>query len=221
MSILKFAKKYPKLSSIIDTYYSSNICPTEKLDTLIQDKLINIENYTKTWEDGILVKLSEETGIKAQSLTFGYIPNYGGMLQYKKDLGNGLKAVTQVQFYVSLLANVYTVQVLDIDEKRVVHPFLRQEVDEQILVRKWVSPNDGPTNGLFKKVESFLDTALENPVYLPYCIRTEALKGLMMHHTQSEVNTVGDAFFKQVLPLNKDYDIMGNREYRISEQKHP
>lgn len=217
MSKRNLVQQYPKLFSIIERYYDEDTCPTKQLDQLIKDSLGNIEQYNKKWIDGVLKDLSLEVGFEAESLTFGYIPNYGGMFEQREKMGDGEVAVTQIQFYVSLLDNVYTVQVLELVENRVLNPFLKREVAQQTLNRLWVSPDHLQTRDLFKKVEAFLETAFGKPIFLPYRIRRTNLIGYKMPHTSNENNKIGNAFFQQVLPLNHDYRIMGNQEYRITD----
>ena len=38
--------------------------------------------------------------------------NYGGMVVFNKDLDNDTRNITQIQFYVSLLRNIYTIQII-------------------------------------------------------------------------------------------------------------
>ncbi|MEM7487237.1 MAG: hypothetical protein AAF348_18670 [Bacteroidota bacterium] len=214
--------KHPNLFSIIEEYYdidNHNIDDTSKkiLIDLIEDKLVNITNFRKNWTKGILKNISREVGYPTQGLTFGFIPNYGGMVEFSENLCDDKKAITQIQFYISLLRNVYTLQIVEIEERRGFNKFLKQETNHQTLKEIWVSPGHRKYNKLYLQIESYLDEILINPFFLPFSIQGVKLDGVFMPHTPNEANTVGDAFFRKIHPLNDDFSIFGNPEHRIDE----
>lgn len=209
--------KYPSFFSIIEEYYGTDEKPRKVLEDLILNRLGDAKNFRKMWTNGILKAIGREIGCPTQDLTFGFIPNYGGMTEFSEDLGNGKRTVTQIQFYVSLLNNVFTIQITEIEEVIRYNQFLKLETPNQKLKEIWVSPDHPKYNEIFLKIESFLNRNLVDSIYLPYVIQQVGLDEITMPHTNNEDNKVEDAFFRKVLPLNKDYKVLGNIDYRIHE----
>lgn len=140
-------------------------------------------------------------------------------MEFSKDLGDGVKAITQIQFYVSLLGNVCTIQIVEIEEKMEFHPFLKEILPKQILKEIWVSPDNHPYKDLFLKIQTSLEELFENLIYLPYSIQQIELRKIKLLHTDdNKKNTVGNAFFRKILPLYKgDSIVLGNQDYGIQK----
>ena len=165
---------------------------------MVLDKIRNIKNYNTYWKQGILKTISKEIDCSIHGITFGFIPNYGGQIQFSKDIGNKQKAITQIQFYVSLLDSVYTIQIIEIEETLEYHPLLQRIVPNQVLKETWVSPENHKYKDMFLKIQTTLETIIEKPIFLPYRIQQIELKNVKpqtMH--DNDKFTVGDAFFKK------------------------
>lgn len=219
MSINDLKSQYPHLHSILGEYYQLDNEPKFDLNSLISDKLGNIKEFSKKWVHGMLKSISRQVGYPAQGLTFGFVPNYGGMFEFSESLSDSRKAITQIQFYLSLIKNVYSIQIVVIDSNNEFNPFLKEEAQNQILNEIWISPNyhESKYNEIFKKLEYYFEKNLKAPIFLPYSIQKIELLDVLMPHTSNEENTVEDAFFRKVLPLNKNYRIFGDENYRIDE----
>ena len=213
--------KFPGLSSIIEEYYETenkNSCePKKLLIELIEDKLGNNKNFRNTWIKGILKEIEIEIGYKTQDLTFGFIPNYGGMVELSNEIEDRKRHITQIQFYLSLLKDVYSIQIVEIEETIEYNRFLKKEAQNQTNKGIYVSPSNHECKEIYCRIESFFESFLANPVFLPYSLQQVALPDVFMPHTTNESNTVGNAFFRKILPLNEDYDIFGDFNYRINE----
>jgi hypothetical protein len=217
MNQIELKSTYPIIFEIIEEYYGVNERPKKILKDLILDRLGNKKTFKEKWSKGILKSIGKEIGYPTEELTLGYMPNYGGMVVFNKDLDNDTRNITQIQFYVSLLRNIYTIQITEIEEVMAYNPFLKKVVQNQTLKEIWVSPDHPIYSDLFLKIESYLDKTLVNPIYLPYSIQQIPIDEVEMHHTSNEANKVEDAFFRKILPLNKDFTILGNRNYRLHE----
>jgi len=209
--------KYPNFFALIEEYYGADERPKKILEELILDRLGNKKKFRKNWTNGILKAIGEEIGYPTQGLTFGFIPNYGGMAEFSETLGDDKKIITQIQFYISLLRNVYTIQITEIEEVTRHNSFLNHEVQNQTLKEIWVSPSHPKYNDIFLKIESYMDRTLDNSIFLPYSIQQIRLNEIIMPHTSNEDNKVEDAFFRKILPLNQDFSILGDPDYRINE----
>jgi len=213
-----FKIRFPELYNIISQYYGGDI-PARKIENLILDRIGNTKKYKDYWKNGVLKSISKEIDYNIQGITFGYVPNYGAQIEFVKDLSGGQKAITQIQFYVSFLANVYTIQILEIKESMKHHSSLNMDLSTQTLQEIWVSPENHMHKNLFLKIKIELETILENPIYLPYSIQQIELKKIKLPQVyNSKRNTIGDAFFKKILPLyHKDAVLFGNPNYKIDE----
>ncbi len=163
--------------------------------------------------------MEKELNLNIQGITFGFSPNYSGQIEFLKDLGNQKKAVTQIQFYVSLLENVYTMQMLEIDEQLQYNSSLQMTLPNHVLKEIWVSPENHEYQDVFLKIKSYLSRFFNNPFYLPYSIQQTDLQKIgLTYGNNREINNLGDAFFRKVLPLNQiGHKIFGNQDYEIEQ----
>ncbi|WP_318343386.1 hypothetical protein [Flagellimonas baculiformis] len=200
---------------ILDEYYGIDTTPKKNIEEIILDRLGNSENYHAFWKEGVLKTLSKELGYNAHGITFGFIPNYGGQVEFSMDLGGGQRTITQIQFYVSLLDNVHTIQILEIEESIEHHPFLKKDLPKQILKEVWVSPEEHRNKDIFLRIQNSLEMTFGNSLYLPYSIQQIKLGKIRLPHTDDKhENTIGDAFFRKILPLHQtDSIIRGNPNY--------
>lgn len=167
----------------------------------------------------MLKTISEKLNYSLQGITFGFIPNYGGQLQFSEDLGNGKKAITQIQFYVSILRDVYTIQILEIEESIEYNQMLKMELPLPILKEIWVSPENHRYKDLFLSIKSSLEAIIKNPIFLPYRIQQIELKNIKPPTMEDKDKySVGDAFFRKILPLQrKDATIFGDQDFEIDK----
>ena len=209
--------KYPKIDAILNDYYKTKSSPTKDLHAVILEKIANPNNYKKYWTDGVLKTISNSIGHQVYGRTVGFVPNYGGSIEFLTDLGNDKKAITQIHFYVSLLNDVYTIQINEIEEQIQKIEMLDKFMPVQKLKEIWVSPSNHRYADLFLKIESILEETLHKPIFLPYSVQKMELNGIQIPNVHNNTVYVEDAFFKKILPLNQDYIIKGNPKYRISE----
>ncbi|MFD2588425.1 hypothetical protein ACFSQJ_15925 [Croceitalea marina] len=218
MDIKNLKLNYPKLAGLIKKYYYDNTeAGHSNLDDLINYKLINQKNYQKIWVKGILKTIEKELGQEVIDLTFGTIPNYGGMVYFNNKNESDKFVSTQIHFYVSLIENVISVQIIEMEEtNRQIHP-LELDPSLRIIKKIIVSPGYHHLDKVFAKIELLLNKLLVNPIFLPYSVDQTILDNLIIPHSVNIQNTVGDAFFKKFIPDNKDFTVIGNQDYRINQ----
>ncbi len=211
--------KFPKLYRILNEYYGLDSIAKYSIEELILDRIGNSENYKVYWKDGVLKNIGSEIGCNVQGITFGFIPNYGGQVQFSNEIDSNRKDITQIQFYVSLLDNVYTIQILEIEESKEFNPMMKLTLPKQTLKEIWVSPENHRHKDLFLKIQSSLEAITENPIFLPYSIQEIELKGVKPPIMEDKViYTVGDAFFRKILPLHRNEALIkGNPDYEINK----
>ncbi|UOY06038.1 hypothetical protein L0P88_19190 [Muricauda sp. SCSIO 64092] len=204
---------------ILNQYYGLESNAQSDIESLILDKIGNKNNYENYWKNGVLKTISEKIKNDVEGITFGFIPNYGGQVYLSQDLGNGSFDITQIQFYVSLLHNIYTIQILEITETKEFHPTLKVILPKQHLKEIWVSPENHIYKSIFLKIQNTLEGILEKPIFLPHSIQQIELNNLKLPNPYNyPLNTIGNAFFKKIHPLHSDgCRVFGNENYKIEE----
>lgn len=192
-----------------------NSCNFKNLMDLIDLKITNKKNFKNYWINGILDQIQREIDGQVFDLTFGKIPNYGGMIRISDKIDERKSAVVEIQFYVSLIKNYFSIQIARIEELMEFSKALQQELIHQKLISLIISPSNDEYNSLFVKIESVLKNTLESPIFLPHSLDTTVLDELVVPHTFKEYNNIGDTFFCKILPPNISYTLIGNINYGI------
>lgn len=212
-------EKYPKLYKTLNEYHGIDEPSKYDVDELIGASQ-QTAKYVRLWRSGILKKIEHELQMRAHTLTFGFIPNYGGEVIFSKKIKPERWHVISIQFYVSLLDNIYTIQILDTIESLHTYPYENLEVTRSTLKELWVSPEEHPYGEVFLKIQSCLERNLDKPIYLPYSIQEVNLKGFNPPRSlvPKKQYCVRDAFFEMVLPQYTDGALIcGNHDYMIEK----
>ncbi|MEM1003497.1 MAG: hypothetical protein AAGH46_12695, partial [Bacteroidota bacterium] len=194
--------RHPNLYKTLNEYYGIDSPKKHNIEELIL-RAHNSERYVSYWKNGILKKIEKEINHSIQGITFGFIPNYGGEVYFSTEVSERRNKLTKIQLYLSLLDNVYTIQVLETIETVDILPVEKIEIRTETLKELWVSPGNHPCSELFLKIQNCLDKLLESPVFLPYSIQEIELKGVSPPGiVEKERYFVRDAFFRTIMPQN-------------------
>lgn len=218
-NILK--EKFPKVHETINNYYGIDNPSKYDIEKLMVASHLN-DKYVEFWKIGVLKKIEHELNIPTRTLTFGLIPNYGGKVDFRRKIKFGKFEVFSIHFYVSLLNQVYTMQILDMEESFHQYPQKTFRSKRYTLKKLWVSPEGHPYEKVFLDIKCFLEQNLNTPLYLPYSIQEVKLIGLRPPSSAITKNQycVRDAFFNMVWPQYTDeFEIIGNKDYMIENLK--
>lgn len=212
-----FKIEYPRLFGILDSYYGIENKAKFNLEKIILERIAQSKNYQEFWKMGILQRISDRINLPISGITIGFIPNYGGQVHFEEKQDNGIKKITQIQFYVSLLDHVYYIQILEIEESIQFHQLLGEKIAHQQLNELWVRPENHRLEGLYNEVEEILKSFFETSFYLPYSVQKIELQNTQFPSCLSHFdNTLGSAFFRMILPMNaENVAIKGNQYHGI------
>lgn len=118
-----------------------------------------------------------------------------------------------MHFYISHIANFISIQIARTKESKTYNQILKHEQIFQELISLTVSPSDDQYNHLFIKIEVLMKEYFEGSKFLPYTIEKTILDALIVPHTITEINNIGDAFFVKNLPDNKFFNLIGDPNY--------
>ncbi|MEM8508799.1 MAG: hypothetical protein AAF717_13260 [Bacteroidota bacterium] len=227
MNLIELKQQYPFLykdllnyypcKSDQDKYEHTDSAKFEKLNHLIDLGIGNRQNFRNIWLKGVLKKIEQETKNKVFDLTLGSVPSYGGMIRISKQKEKKIFSVDEIQFYVSLINNYISIQILQIEEETKFNKFMQQEIIVQKLLKVTVSPHENGYNHIFKKIEKVLDGLFENAKFLPYQLGKTMIDDLIIPHTYKDVIFLEEALFSKKIPLNNSFDIIGNTLYRLPD----
>jgi len=226
MDYKELEKKYPILYSNINDFYpisNTNIdrdsgeLDFKKLRDLINQKIADSINFNKYWQNGIRAEIQKEINYPVIDLTFGYIPNYGGMIRFDENIGKNKFLVFEIQFYVSLINNFINIQVAEIEEHRTFNESVKMDLTYQKLISLTVSPSENKYNHIFIKIEKLLNKFLKRPIFLPYELGNTILDGLVVPHSYKNENKIEDVFFSKKAPINLSDNIIGDVNYGIEK----
>ncbi len=220
-------QKYPKLYQDLTEYYpivadkdvgeDYNPAIFDKLNRSIDLKIGDRKYFQNFWSRGVLKKVEKETNYKVQDLTLGAVPNYGGMIRLSNPEHGKVASIIEIQFYVSLINNYISINILEMEESIVVHPIMHQDIIEQNLLKLVVSPSPHKYNYVFERIENILDETFDNAKFLSYGLEKTVIDGLRIPHTYKANVTLGESLFSKKIPFNDGFEIIGDQDYRITD----
>ena len=209
---------YPNLYQILNDYYGIDHSPKYDIQKLIEASY-SMKHFVKFWKKGILNRIATEIDKELDNISFGLVPNYGAEAYFSIKTGNNRYRLTLVQFYLSMLNNVYTIQILEVDEIIDILPLEKIEVRTGTLKELWVSPGDHKHSRLFISIQKCLEELLENPIFLPYTLQEIELPSIVLPWAvEREKYLVKDAFFRTVMPHNSEGALIcGDPNYMLDK----
>lgn len=220
ITIKELKKLYPNLANTLDFYYPIGIkqedpiynkyVGTQVLNSIIEENIVNNEIFVSRWEKDFLGELEKRINHKIIGATLGLVPNIGGLIElYESD---DLRNLHQIHFYVSLLKNYYSIQIIKS------YKYMKQENGdigwgaEELIV----SPVEGFYKELFLEIENYIKEKLPDSKFLPYSIDKLKLEGLQVNYSFLEDCEIGRGFFHKFFAY-ESIKISGDPDYRINE----
>ena len=213
--IHRHIKEYYPLGIKSSSLEYKNFSGIKKLEKLINTNIVNTDYYEKFWTNGFLKKISEITGYDASGATYGIVPNYGGKIIIKETE----KYKIELQFYLSLIGNYYSVQIIKIDKKYNSTIFNNIPKFGPKIIKIIVSPKEGYYSELFSEIELLIENQFSKSKFLPYYFDTKKLNGLDVFHEYSTdlCDPISKAFFNKGINTDENVEIIGNINHKLSK----
>lgn len=209
--------EYPNVFLKLNKFYNfnnSNIkVKLNLLNSIIEEKILNKENYKSSWEMSFLDKLSKTINYDVIGATYGLGPSLGGKIIINKDKDS--KKTIELIFFISLLTNYYSIQIVNIDKY-----FLKNEYF--IKKEAWgvnkiiVSPLEDDLGKLFISVENFILSEIKDAKFLPFKFDMIKIKDFQVNYKfVKDYSSVSDGFFSKGIVLHDNTEIIGYINYKF------
>jgi hypothetical protein len=229
-NIQKVKSIAPKIYNILATNYNldDGVLYNQKQELnneLIQNYIVNEKVYNEKWVNGLCKAIEGELKQSVIGATFGTAPNYGGYIK----LGEINDQIIELHFYISLISNVFSINIAYIREEQTDKLF--NEVEKVGYFKRTKRKIDtlvvSPTKGFFDKeflsIETLINSTFRNAMFLSYVLDSLDIEKLKV--TMSGFNNfkgrLGGVFFTKFLPYNyltnEIPKIIGNKNYRINQ----
>lgn len=220
----------PKIFEILNYYYPLGYSKEDKeyldykgikeLLSLISDKISGKNDFYKNWQNDVCLEIENLLGKKVIGASFGLVPNFGGRINLSNNPSQNY--YDELQFYVSFLKNIYSIQVLRVCKNMKVKGWGRfRDYEGEGIETLIVSPVKGYYEDEFNKVENFIKNKFKEATFLPYSIDVLKIEGLDVTYCDIEYCPVGEAFFSRYLPLNYYFNtipvIIGDVDYKLDK----
>ena len=216
---------YPNVSYYLNQYYPIGISKNDKryadysgmkcLSDLIERNILNPENFNKTWQKGFLNELSNEISFDVTGATYGLAPNFGGKILL--DESEDLSRSTELLFFVSLLTNYFSIQIVEKNKFNVYEHNILGKKTGWGIDRIFVSPVQNDYLEMFKKVESFIFNKLQDSKFLPFIFDKIRIKKFEVPYKEEKDCSVSSGFFNKGFSIKENSEIIGDVKYRINE----
>ncbi|WP_452219614.1 hypothetical protein [Lacinutrix salivirga] len=218
---------YPNLHFYLNLYYPVGIKSSDdkyksyigqkNLSRNIKDKIENNEHLKLYWTNGFLKKISQEINYQTLDATYGLVPNYGGRIILNQS--DNLRFSTELQFFVSLINNFYSIQIIYSDK------YTSYEHDFSINTTGYgintiiVSPIKKKYGELFLKIENLIKEEFLDASFIPFRFNLTKLKDFEVPYEFSKdfQTSISKAFFHKGKLLHENTEIIGDIDYKIDK----
>lgn len=215
--------KYPSIFYQLSRFYEIDDIVNENkleqknilLNNIIENKIVNSKNYKLYWETNFLDKLSKVINHKVVGATYGIGPSLGGKIILMTDINT--KKSKELVFFISLITNYYSVQIVTIDKYFINNNFYTNKEAwgvENVVVSS-IPTDDGK---LFDIVEKFICDELVDAKFFPFIFDTIKLNNFIVPYKYVyDFSTISDGFFNKGLILHENTKIIGDINYKIDK----
>lgn len=207
--------KYSKIFFNLNKYYDFDDTldknKTKIMNSIIEERIINQQNYKIQWVECFLDKLSKLVNYEVVGATYGIGPSLGGKIIINKEKKK------ELTFFVSLLSNYYSIQIVEIDKYYITNEYFTNK--ESLGVKKIiVSPVETEFGELFNTVDKFIRNEIKDSKFLPFKFDMIKIIDFKVNYKFiNDYSTVSDGFFNKGLALLKNTQIIGDINYLINE----
>ncbi|MCO6175168.1 hypothetical protein NHF50_08915 [Flavobacterium sp. NRK F10] len=217
---------YPKLFESLRKYYPFEITKDKKdyynfnglklLNSIIETNIISEQQFHDKWVKGFLDKIHNSTNYKIIGATYGIVPNIGGRIILEENQDHTL----ELHFFVSLIENYYSIQIVKICEIQYYNSYLKIIKSGKGLKEIYVSPPDNKYGELFNKIDNFICSELNGAKFLPFRFDLVRIENFQVFYKDTiDYSTISDCFFHKGFLYDKDCSIFGDIDYKISYLK--